>query len=75
MLALCARYQLRPVGLAANSSHSRTACDDGAPRQPTQQRDVSHPSRSSRSLTARHQTLPGGDASSGSSTPRAPASA
>ena len=31
MLALCARYQLRPVGLAPNSNHSRTACDDGSP--------------------------------------------
>jgi hypothetical protein len=31
MLALCARYQLRPVGLAPNSSQSCTACDDGSP--------------------------------------------
>ena len=31
MLALCARYQLRPVGLSPNASHSRTAWDDGSP--------------------------------------------
>ena len=34
MLVLCARYQLRPVGLALNSSKSRTACDDGSPANP-----------------------------------------
>jgi hypothetical protein len=70
MLALCARYQLRPVGLAPNSSQSRTACDDGSPAKPPRSATVSHPSRSSRSLTDRHHVLPGGDASSGSSTPR-----
>ena len=70
MLALCARYQLRPVGLAPNSSHSRTACDDGSPANPSSSATVSHPSSSSRSLTARHHTLPGGDASRGLSTPR-----
>jgi hypothetical protein len=70
MLALCARYQLRPVGRSANSSHSRTARDDGSPSSPPSSATVSHPSRSSRSLTARHQTLPGGDASSGFSRPR-----
>ena len=70
MLALCARYQLRPVGLAPNSSQSHTARDDGSPDDPPRSATVSHPSRSSRSLTARHHTLPGGDASSGSSTPR-----
>ena len=31
MLALCARYQLRPVGRALKSSHSSTGRDDGAP--------------------------------------------
>ena len=70
MLALCARYQLRPVGLAPNSSHRRTACDDGSPADPPRSATVSHPSRSSRSLTVRHHALPGGDASSGLSTPR-----
>jgi hypothetical protein len=70
MLALCARYQLRPVGLATNSSQSRTACDEGSPASPPRSATVSHPSRSSRSFTARHHTLPGGDASSGLSTPR-----
>ena len=70
MLALCARYQLRPVGLALNVSHRRTACDDGSPASPPSSATVSQPSRSSRSLTARHHTLPGGDASSGLSTPR-----
>ena len=70
MLALCARYQLRAVGLAANASHSRRACDDGSPASPPRSATVSHPSRSSRSLMARHHTLPGGDESSGLSTPR-----
>ena len=70
MLALWARYQLRPVGSAPNSSQSRTARDDGSPSSPPSSATVSHPSRSSRSLTARHHTLPGGVASSGSSTPR-----
>jgi hypothetical protein len=70
MLALCARYQLRLVGLAPNASQSRTACDDGSPANPPRSATVSHPSRSSRSLTARHHTLPGGDALSGLSTPR-----
>ena len=70
MLALWARYQLRPVGLAMKSSHSRTACDDGSPARPAESATVSQPSRSSRSLTARHHTLPGGEASSGASTPR-----
>ena len=70
MLALCARYQLRPVGLAPNSSQSRTARDDGSPATPPRRATVSQPSRSRRSLTARHHTLPGGDASSGLSTPR-----
>ena len=59
MLALCARYQLRPVGLAPNSSQKRTACDDGSPTNPPRSATVSHPSRSSRSLIARHHTLPG----------------
>jgi hypothetical protein len=67
---LCARYQLRPVGLALNSSQSRTAADDGSPASPPSSPTASDPSRSSRSFIARHQTLPGGDASSGLSTPR-----
>ena len=63
--------QLRPVGLALNCSQRRTACDDGAPARPPSSATVSHPSRNSRSLTARHHALPGGDASSALSTPRA----
>src|SRR5918994_3370568 len=70
MLALCARYQLRAVGPAMNSSQRRTAWDDGAPGRSPTSATASHPSRSSRSLTARHHTLPGGEASSGSRTPR-----
>ena len=70
MLALCARYQFRPVGLETNSSQSRTGGDDGSPGRSPTSATASHPSRSSRSLIARHQTLPGGDASSRSSTPR-----
>ena len=70
MLALCARYQQDGVGVAANCSQSRTACDDGSPRSPPASAIASHPSRSNRSFTARHQTLPDGDASSGSRRPR-----
>ena len=70
MLALCARYQLRPVGLSLNSSQSRTACDDGSPANPPSSPTASHPSRSSRSFIARHHTLPGGDASSALRRPR-----
>ena len=70
MLALCARYQLRPVGLALNASQSRTAGEEGSPASPPSSATASHPSRSRRSLTARHHALPGGDASSGLSTPR-----
>ena len=70
MLALWARYQLRAVGIAMNSSQCRTGCDDGSPSNPPARATDSHPSRSSRSFIVRHQTLPGGDASSGFSTPR-----
>ena len=57
-------------GLSMKSSHSRTARDDGAPEQPPKSATASQPSRRRRSLTVRHQTLPGGDASSGLSRPR-----
>jgi hypothetical protein len=66
MLALCARCQLRPVGLALKSSQSRTDCDDGSPADPPSSPTASHQSRSSRSFIARHHTLPGGEVSSGS---------
>ena len=46
------RKRLLAVGLAANPSQSRTACDDGSPANPPRSATVSHPSRSSRSLTA-----------------------
>ena len=39
MLALWARYQVRPVGRAMNASQSRTAGDDGAPASPPSERD------------------------------------
>jgi hypothetical protein len=39
MLALCARYQFRRVGLALNPSQSRTACDDGSPANPPSSAD------------------------------------
>ncbi len=70
MLALCARYQFRPVGSATNSSHSATGREDGSPGRSPTSATASHPSRRSRSLTSRHQTLPGGDASSGFKSPR-----
>ena len=70
MLALCERYQLWAVGLATNSSQSRTDGDDGSPGRLPTSATASHPSRSSRSLTDRHHGLPGDGASSGSSTPR-----
>ena len=70
MLALCARYQLRPVGLSLNSSQSRTACDDGSPVDPPRSPTASLPSRSSRSFIARHHTLPGGDTPSELRSPR-----
>jgi hypothetical protein len=70
MLALCARYQLRPVGRSLNFSQSRTACDDGSPARSASNPTASHPSRSSRSFIERHHTLPGGDAPSALRTPR-----
>ena len=70
MLALWARYQLRAIGLAMNSIHNCTAGKDGLPPTPPARATDSQPSRSSRSFIARHQTLPGGEASSGLSTPR-----
>jgi hypothetical protein len=69
MLALWAWYQSEGVGVAMNSSHSRTACDDSSPGRPPTSAIASHPSRSTRSFIPRHQTLPDGDASSELSRP------
>ena len=60
-----------PVGRAMNASQSRTAGDDGSPARPPASATASQPSRSRRSLLARHHGLPGGDASGGASSPRA----
>ena len=70
MLALWARYQVRAVGASTNDSHRPTVRDDGSPPIPPANATDSQPSRSRRSLTARHQRLPGGCAPIGSSTPR-----
>ena len=70
MLALCARYQPRAVGSAANSIQSPIAGEDGGPPRPSRRAAISQPSRRSRSLTARHQRLPGTSASSEARTPR-----
>src|SRR6201994_5187210 len=70
MLALCALYQLAPVGRAAKSIHSAISGDDGSPPNPLLRATISQPSRSRRSLTARHQRLPGTSPLSGASTPR-----
>ena len=67
----CSRCELgtsSAPSVSTNSSHSRTGCDDARPGRRRVRRR--HPSRSSRSLIARHHTLPGGEASSGFSTPR-----
>ena len=60
MLALWARYHVRAVGSATNDIHSSIVGDDGAPPNPPLRATASQPSRSSRSLTARHHGLPGG---------------
>jgi hypothetical protein len=70
MLALCARYQLRAVGVAMKDIQSPIVGEEGSPTKPPERAMASHPSRRSRSFTARHQGLPGGDASSESRTPR-----
>jgi hypothetical protein len=53
-----------------NDSQSSTVGDDGSPRSPPTSATDSHPSRSSRSLIARHQGLPGRSAWIGVRTPR-----
>ena len=70
MLALCARYQPRAVGSAANSIQRPIAGEDGGPPSPSRRAAISQPSRRSRSLIARHQRLPGTSASSEARTPR-----
>ncbi len=70
MLALCARYQVLAVGLATNASQNRIVGVDARPPRPPARSTASHPSRSSRSFSARHHLLPGGSASSALSTPR-----
>lgn len=48
MLALCARYQLRAVGLAIKDIQSPIVGEDGSPSEPPERATASHPSRSSR---------------------------
>ena len=66
---------VRPVPVAPGRARAELQPEPHGPRRrlagnPPRRATVSQPSRSSRSLTARHHTLPGGDASSGLSTPR-----
>ncbi len=70
MLALWARYQVRAVGRSTKASQSSTLGADAGPPLPPTRATASHPSRSSRSFSARHHLLPGGSASSGLSSPR-----
>jgi len=70
MLTLRARYQLRAVGAATNDIHNPILGDDGSPGRPSARAMASQPSKSSRSLTARHHLLPGGSPSTGRRTPR-----
>jgi hypothetical protein len=65
-----ARYQLPGVGSEMNVIHISMVGEEAGPPRPTLTETASHLSRSSRSLTARHQGLPGGVAFSGASTPR-----
>ena len=45
MPALCAAYQLRPVGLAINAIQRSMVGDDGSPSRPPEGATASHPSR------------------------------
>ena len=70
MLALCARYHDLAGGSLANSAQHAALQVESGPLRPRAWARVSAVSRSSRSLTARHQGLPGASLLSGLRRPR-----
>src|SRR5262245_42829031 len=70
MIALCAQYHARAEGRRANATDHATLGEDIGPPRPITWARASAVSRSRRSLTARHQGLPGVAPPTGLSSPR-----